>query len=89
MSTAMTSDLFVKTFAAHPNLSLARGAQSMRSWRAWASPSRRAWRIASPRPSCSSSGVTYPIAAERPDRVVFERCGFPSTCAGRMICWGR
>jgi len=35
MSTAMTSDLFVKTYAVHPNLSLAlRGAQSMRSWRA-------------------------------------------------------
>src|SRR5680860_319058 len=32
----------------------------MRSWRARWSPSRRAWRMAGPRPSCSSFGVTYP-----------------------------
>ena len=56
----------------------------MRFWRAWSSPSRRAWRIASPRPSCSSSGVTYPIDAC--SRSVLNQCTQPavsvSTSAG-------
>ena len=42
----------------------------MRFWRACSRPSRRAWRIASPRPSCSSSGVTYPIDRVQPHSVV-------------------
>ena len=65
-------------------------------WRACSSRARRTWRIA-PRPSCSSSAATYPVAACNPTalystcrvsvrRQAFARCS-PSICL--VDCLGR